>query len=319
MKRSAAALTLTALLALPLLSGCAAGPSEMAPASYDDAGCVVAGSASDGISVSGDFGTNLTLDSGTPVRAASVQRTVLQPGNGPALSDGLTFVGWINIFLGSDGEPYAQEATRHVMDTVGLAPWYYDTVKCGHAGDRIAATVSVAQVLGEGNGDLVGMEDQDTLVVVVDLDAVLSPGERRAVGTPQALPAGFPAVALSEDGRPSVTIPADLLVSSGAQGAATIVGAGPVVEAGSTVLVQSQGVLARTGEVFEQTWDTQPVAFSLDEVIPGLRDGLVGQTVGSQLVIIVPPGSGYTTDELLQGGYEADDVMVWVIDILDVG
>ena len=312
----ALALLPAALLAIPLLAGCATGTS--ASEALPD-GCVAPGSASDSIKVTGDFGGDLNLATQTPIAADGFQRTVLDTGEGEEIAEGDTFVGHLNIFVGSTGEPYAQEATRHVLDSEGLAPWYFDTMTCASGGDRIASTVPAVDMLGEGGGLPAGIADDDTMIVVVDLRAVLSEGEGRAVGSAQEVPASFPQVTLAEDGAPTVTIPAG--VSGLAEFAATpsIVGSGARVEDGQTVLVHSQGLIARTGEVFEQSWGGAAISFPLDEVIPGFRDGLVGQTVGSQVVIIVPPGTGYSAEDLELMGYQATDVMVYVVDILDAG
>lgn len=310
------ALLPTAVLALPLLAGCATVSSASEPLPGE---CAVAGSASDSIEVRGDFGSNLTLETETPIQAEALQRTVLESGEGTVIAEGDTFVGHLNIFAGSNGEPYAQEATRHVLDSEGLATWYFDTIKCAGAGDRIASTVPALDMLGEGGGAAAGIADEDTMIVVVDLRAVLSAGAGRAVGSAQELPADFPQVTLTENGAPTVTIPAEVAGQAEFAVAASILGNGAEVEVGQTVLVQYQSLIARTGEVFEDSWGGEAVSFPLDEVIPGFRDGLVGQTVGSQVVIIVPPGSGYAEEDLEFMGLQATDVMVYVVDILDAG
>lgn len=312
----ALALFPAALFALPLLVGCATGTStvEALPG-----GCAAPGSASDSIEVTGQFGGDLKLETPVPISADGFQRTVLDAGGGKPIAEGDTFVGHLNIFAGSTGEPYAQEATRHVFDGEGLAPWYFDMMACASGGDRIASTVPAVDMLGEGGGAPAGIADNDTMIVVVDLRSVLSAGEGRALGSAQEVPANFPQVILSEHGAPAVTIPGE--VSGQADFAVTpsIVGSGAKVEEDQTVLVHYQGLIARTGEVFEQSFGGSAVSFPLDEVTRGFRDGIVGQTIGSQVVIIVPPGTGYSAADLELMGYQATDVMVYVVDILDAG
>ena len=73
-----------------------------------------------------------------------------------------------------------------------------------------------------------------------------------------------------------------------------------------------------TGEIFDSSWQRgAPATFPTDGVIQGFRDALVGQTVGSQVIAIIPPDLGYgpqggTPD----GSIGAEDTIVFVVDIL---
>jgi peptidylprolyl isomerase len=52
------------------------------------------------------------------------------------------------------------------------------------------------------------------------------------------------------------------------------------------------------------------------DVIAGWVDGLVGQTVGSQILLVVPPSSGYGDAGAPAAGIGPTDTLVFVIDIL---
>ena len=64
-----------------------------------------------------------------------------------------------------------------------------------------------------------------------------------------------------------------------------------------------------SGEPYDSTWAAGkvPRTLKLDETIPGLRDGLLDQTVGSQVLLVIPPAQARGTDTL-----------VLVVDILAV-
>lgn len=313
----AAAVLPAALLLLPLLSGCTSSPAQGTGLTAE--GCGIPGEVSDSIRVAGDFGTDLQLDSRTAAEAAGSQRSVMLEGDGREIADGLTIVGHMNIFVGSNGEPYAQEASRHVMSTEGMAPWFYEMLSCSQGGDRIASVMPAADVLGEGGGEPTGIADEAALVVVFDLNAVLAAGDGRAVGTEQALPEGFPAVTLAGNGAPTVEAPVTLGSFSEPTSATRIVGAGATVKAGQTVLVHYTNVIARTGEVFGQSWGGDAISIPLDQSFPGTAEAIIGQTVGSQVVVLVPNGGGYLPEELADAGLQEDDVMIYVFDILDAG
>ena len=52
-------------------------------------------------------------------------------------------------------------------------------------------------------------------------------------------------------------------------------------------------------------------------MIPAWDEGLVGQTVGSQVLLVVPPDKGYGADGNPDIGVKGTDTMVFVVDILD--
>ena len=95
---------------------------------------------------------------------------------------------------------------------------------------------------------------------------------------------------------------------------------GPVVQAGQTVSVNYYGVDGRTGEKFDESFSGgQPVAFSLDQVVPGFSKGLTGQRKGSRVVIAMPGSDGYdASGGNAEAGIEVGDTLVFVVDIVDV-
>ncbi|GAA4802359.1 FKBP-type peptidyl-prolyl cis-trans isomerase [Tomitella cavernea] len=71
-------------------------------------------------------------------------------------------------------------------------------------------------------------------------------------------------------------------------------GDGPQVTAQSTVLVCYVGVDGRDGSVFDSAYQRgKPAAFPASGVVPGFRQALVGQTVGSSVAVAIPPADGY--------------------------
>ena len=101
---------------------------------------------------------------------------------------------------------------------------------------------------------------------------------------------------------------------------ALIKGTGPVVAAGQTITVHYTGVIWGSGKQFDSSWDRgSPVNFVIgkSQVIPGWDEGLVGQTVGSQVLLVVPPDKGYGTAGQSSAGISGTDTLVFVVDILD--
>ena len=52
----------------------------------------------------------------------------------------------------------------------------------------------------------------------------------------------------------------------------------------------------------------------LSGVIPGWTQGLAGQTVGSQVLLVIPPDLGY--GDQASGSIPANSTLVFVVDIL---
>ena len=75
------------------------------------------------------------------------------------------------------------------------------------------------------------------------------------------------------------------------------------VSEGDTVTVDYQGTSWETGEVFDQSFGTdaagvekEPLVIATNQVVPGFGAALVGQKVGTKLIVVIPPEYAYGTD-----------------------
>jgi peptidylprolyl isomerase len=60
----------------------------------------------------------------------------------------------------------------------------------------------------------------------------------------------------------------------------------------------------------------RPVSTGEGQVIKGWDSGLVGQAVGSRVLLVVPPADGYNSSGQSQVGINGTDTLVFVVDIL---
>ncbi|MDR3116308.1 MAG: FKBP-type peptidyl-prolyl cis-trans isomerase [Bifidobacteriaceae bacterium] len=98
-------------------------------------------------------------------------------------------------------------------------------------------------------------------------------------------------------------------------------GTGPVVTSGSTIEVNYHGQIWQRLEVFDSSFyneETVKFPIGVGSVIRGWDEGLVGKTVGSRVLLIIPPEYGYGKDGMLQAGIFPEDVLVFVVDIIAV-
>jgi peptidylprolyl isomerase len=71
--------------------------------------------------------------------------------------------------------------------------------------------------------------------------------------------------------------------------------------------------------VFDSSWSRkQPytTAIGVGQVIKGWDTGLVGQTVGSRVLLAVPPAEGYGSAGSSAAGIKGTDTLVFVVDII---
>src|SRR5215475_9207981 len=97
---------------------------------------------------------------------------------------------------------------------------------------------------------------------------------------------------------------------------------GAQVANGDYVIAQYSGFIWRTKKVFGSSWSSgSPFGFTIgaspEQVIPGWDKGLVGQTIGSRVMLSIPPAQGYGSNGASQAGIKGNDTLLFVVDIID--
>nr|WP_233120641.1 FKBP-type peptidyl-prolyl cis-trans isomerase [Boudabousia liubingyangii] len=95
-------------------------------------------------------------------------------------------------------------------------------------------------------------------------------------------------------------------------------GDGEVVEPGDQIAAHYLGQVWN-GQVFDNSFDRrQPLVFQVGVgmVIRGWDDGLVGQRVGSRVLLSIPSELGYGDRGVPQAGIKGGDTLVFVTDIV---
>ncbi len=97
-------------------------------------------------------------------------------------------------------------------------------------------------------------------------------------------------------------------------------GDGAAVQKGDLLVAHYLGQTWRDNKVFDNSYDRgEPSGFGIGmgQVIKGWDEGLVGQKVGSSVMLVVPPELGYGAQGNPQGGIKGDDTLVFVVDVLN--
>jgi FKBP-type peptidyl-prolyl cis-trans isomerase len=286
--RRGAPVALAATAAL-LLAGCAGGSEPDASETSAAADCmeVSSGSLSDGVTVEGDFGTLPTATFTTPLEAEELERTVLIEGEGETTKAGDDVNATVSAFSGTTGaQVFSQPATiKAGDDTVFEA--FLAGIDCVPLGSRTVTIAPASTLYGETGNETIGVAPGETIVIVVDVQEPVKPAEWTE---------NVPEVQFGADGAaPTVTLPA---TPPPAEYLLKVLeeGDGDEVQSGDNVTLQYQGTSWDTGEVFDQSYGGEPAQFATDQVIQGFGAALVGQKVGTKLIVTIPPVLAYGTD-----------------------
>jgi peptidylprolyl isomerase len=311
---------IASIAAVIALSGCA--PSNPADALFAGAQQVcesyTTGEAADSIEVTGAKGAVPTVKFATPLNSKVIETKVVTEGTGPKFTGNqlvkVEFVG-INGGTGETFQATAFDGTDAVSQFMaeGGTPDFCHAMSGVREGSRVAILMPADLAhSGQGIPDL-GIGATDSIVFLFDVLKVYLP---KALGDAQAAQSGFPAVVRATTGEPGVTMPKtdapkELKIET------LIKGRGEVVEEGQLITVHYSGFLWSDGTQFDSSWTNgQPAQFSLTkgQLIEGFIQSLVGQTVGSQVVAVIPPELGY--GDSATGSIPAGSTLVFVMDIL---
>jgi len=263
--------------------------------------CSAAGAAPS-VDVSGDPGRPPTLTYVAPLQVSSTYRRTVWEGTGPPLVDGapvlLDF--WVENATDATvvSQTYGSKPETLDLTREALGDDLYQSLHGHRAGARILQ-VSPAPTTGS---------DRFPTVTVIDVLGLRADGQRVAPRTDVTLPE----VTLAADGTPSIkptgTDPPTTAVTQ-----PLIRGDGIQVGSQDTVTFQF-AMFTWAGELMDSSWSNGiPQSQSLLDLPQALVDGLVDQTVGSQIELVVPPSEGW---QVVQSDEYKDQTIVVVVDVL---
>lgn len=252
---------------------------------------------------------------------ASARRVLVQGTGAPVRTGQRVTVDYLGLD-GADGHEilssYGGRSPSFLLDPKQAMPGIVTALTGVPVGSQVLAALPPQDAYGVQGQRAAGVGPTDTILVLLDVkDArdVLT----QATGTPVVPPAGLPVVATDPGGAPHVTLP------KGAPPTRLVVqplvrGAGPPVGRLQQVQVQYAGVVWPGGREFDSSWRRGvPASFTVGrgEIVAGLDRALVGQPVGSRLLVVVPPDDGYGAAGNATFGVRGTDTLVFVVDLLD--
>ncbi len=307
MRKFPALLTVLGLATLSL-AGCATvgAPACTRPAPPDSA-------LQAQFDITGDLGSKPSVSFGTPfhVDDAATWETIEGSGTPITSEDQLVALD-VALYDGRTGAelvstPFDGDPSRlfTIADWSATFPDFAALMDCAAEGSRVVLALP-RDGLAPETADALGMAEGDAALAVVDVSKVFL---ARATGTTVFNDAhDLPTVVRAPNGQPGIIVP-DAPAPSDVVVQTIIRGDGPVVTAQDAVRVNYTSVpFEVAGEVRDTTWGSAPasVVVGTDDT-PGFTEALTGQTVGSQVLLVVP------ADEAGAG-----QAVVYVIDILGV-
>ena len=252
------------------------------------------------VQVSGAVGEPPALEYERPYDVVQAGARTVWPGSGEPVVDGEPVL--LNMYAedGRDGtvisSTYIDAPGWYTMSPESLGSNLYDTLR----GQKVGARMLL-------------LEQDDGVPVILVVDVLPT----HAAGAEVRAAKGLPTVERGDGGAPSVTVPKKTDPPADLQVQPLVRGTGPQVQVGQVVTMRFTAVRWSDGRQFDTTWTAgtrpQSATIGIGQLVDGLDQGLIEQTVGSQVLLVVPPSLGYggTSSDL------ADETLVYVVDILD--
>ncbi len=260
----------------------------------------------------------------TPFTSSSGYR-VLTEGDGEDLTAGQTAITEFLLLSGKDGKEIESSYAINRPATLSLGSQsVLGGIRGALVGQKVGARVLVAMPVSDVSpqaAEQLKLDPKDTLVYYFKVTGAKTPLPE-ATGKTVAPKAGLPTVTMGATTKD----PAQIAPPQGTPPTTTvaqplIVGNGPKVAKGQMVRVSYTGVTWRNPKnPFDYSGKTpeRSVEFpvGVGSLIKAWDEKLVGQPVGSRLLLVVPPADGYGA----KGSPPAitgTDTLIFVLDILD--
>jgi len=307
------------LLLVPVLVLALAGCGSSSSSSSSSA---TAANPLDAVSITGDVGTKPQVEWKDKFTATDVQTTTLTKGDGDTIAAGDQVQAQIWIGNGFNQKEaystYDQGGAQTLTLNDQLSPVFADAIKGASVGSRIVVTAPADKLVGEGGNADLGIGNKDPLLVVIDLLSKPKPPLDGPQGKAQPSPAWAPKLVTKGDKVTSLDFAKTPKPDGKLHSAVLIQGTGATVKKGQSITVNYLGQVYQAKQPFDESYTKQPASFGIGtgQVIPGWDKTLVGQKVGSRVVLAIPPEEGYGKQGQPQAGIKGTDTLYFVVDIL---
>lgn len=288
----------------------------------DDAeeGSSSGGGALDTVTIEGDGGEEPKVTFDGKLEPNGIETDLVSEGDGDEIAEGDSVLAhvWVGNGFTEEKAFSTYDAGQPQLFTVGdnLSAPFKEALVGHKVGSRVAAVSTAEAAFGtQGNAQL-GLGNDDGVLFVVDLIGEVA---QEPSGTAQD-PAAWAPEIVEEDGLVTGLDFAGTPKPGGKlQQSVLVAGDGEQVEKGQTIYVNYLGQVYDAKKPFDDSYSRgEPASFPIGvgQVVKGWDQALVGQRVGSRVVLAIPPKLGYGSQGNEQAGIKGTDTLYFVVDIL---
>ncbi|MFT4219731.1 MAG: FKBP-type peptidyl-prolyl cis-trans isomerase [Microbacterium sp.] len=273
------------------------------------------------VEATGAMGTEPSVAISAPLHVDTASTWDAVEGEGtPITADDQLVVLDIALYDGTSGEKLVATSFDGDMSRVFAMQQWIETfpdlgelLECATEGSRVYVTLPPGGVEEQAAASL-QLDATSSAVLVVDVGKVYLP---RATGAAVFNDArNMPTVVRAPDGQPGIIVPdadppTDIVVQT------LVRGDGEKLKDGDGARIHYTGLpWERGASVLATSWGTSPVTAPVGAAsLPGFQEALAGQTVGSQVLVVVPADQ-VTADSVPNA--PSGKALVYVIDILGI-
>ncbi len=303
-----------------VLAGCGGDNSSD---SSSDSSPTSSGQGWETTTVTGDVGTEATVKFDGPVTDSAQSTKVLSEGDGDTVEQGDSLILHTVIADGTTQKTVASSYDDHQPQVVSLSSQvqklFLDALTGKTIGSRVAVYAPAEDIFGASGNPQLGISQKDPIMIIFDL---IGKPLDKPDGKQHAAPSWFPKIQKTKGVISGLDFAKTPKPDGKFRSAALYDGTGAVVKKGQTVFARYLGQVYKGKKPFDENFDGDaPAGFQLTSgasggVIPGWVKGLVGQRVGSEVVMEIPPKDGYGKAGNSQAGIKGTDTLYFVVDIL---
>lgn len=313
MTRRALSLFVTLLLGSVLVACGGSGGSPEGEASGGGSGLA-------SVDITGEPGSDPQVTWDGELEADEIETKVITEGDGDTIETGDQVFAQVWIGNGFTQEKAfstydAKQPQLLTVDEAQLSPIFLAGLEGQQVGSRVAIASSAETAFGEAGNSALKIGNKDTVLTVVD---VISGVADAPEGKAQKAPSWAPSLQGNEDAPTGLDFAGTPPPTDSLRTAVLVQGDGPVVEKGQTLAVDYLGQVYDGKKPFDESFSAQPASFPIgvDQVVKGWDQALVGQTVGSRVMLAIPPELGYGKEGNSKAGIKGTDTLYFVVDIL---
>jgi peptidylprolyl isomerase len=274
----------------------------------------------DDVKVSSAKSPKVTVSKGFKVTKTTSK--VLKKGGGDKLASGdAVKVNYVAV-NGRTGKQFdssfkSDKPLTLTLDKSAVLPGFVAGLTGKNIGSRVLVAIPPKDGFNAAQTSL-DIKKSDTMVFLFD---IVSKVPTEVTGTAKKLPADVPKLVLDADKHPSKFAKTSKTAEKVTKESAHVVikGKGAKITEGQTLTAQYVGQVYPDGDVFDESWSSAARSFQVGagQLIKCWDDQLVGQTIGSRVVLVCPGDKAYGKQPPQGSKIKKNDALIFAIDLLD--